>query len=250
MWAGEETGVSARREQQDESMAGFPREMAALVRQSNAGELAGRLALSSGDSSKRMFVEYMKSRSYAAVLTESERVMSADWAEVVCHAVKAAIGVKDANLCEAYTHQEASVEAFLRIFKTTTRQWLPILKQLLIDLRKLGDQVDRELRGQGKGTEACKLESAGRIMRKMLAQELRDEDNEKSVSRTNGALFVANQCMKVFFALNTLKHVKSLVLPPMMQVSEFSTPGKWLINDCLVSAAACLQHRASTHAHA
>ena len=77
-----------------------------------------------------------------------------------------------------------------------------------------------------------------------------DEDNEKSVSRTNGALFVANQCMKVFFALNTLKHVKSLVLPPMMQVSEFSTPGKWLINDCLVSAAACLQHRASTHAHA
>ena len=178
MWAGDETRVSARREQQDESMAGFPREMAALVRQSNAGELAGRLALSSGDSSKRMFVEYMKSRSYAAVLTESERVMSADWAEVVCHAVKAAIGVKDANLCEAYTHQEASVEAFLRIFKTTTRQWLPILKQLLIDLRKLGDQVDRELRGQGKGTEACKLESAGRIMRKMLAQELRDEDPE------------------------------------------------------------------------
>jgi hypothetical protein len=83
----------------------------------------------------------MKAKSYASVLSESERVMSADWAEVVCHSIKAAIGVNDANLTEAYTHQEASVEAFLRIFKTLTRPWLPILKQLLIDLRKLGSQV-------------------------------------------------------------------------------------------------------------
>lgn len=204
-------------------MAGFPREMAALVRQNNAVAIAQRLALSSADTSKRQFVDYMKTKSYAAVLSESERVMSADWAEVVCHAVKAAIGVHDKNLMEAYTHQEASVEAFLRIFKSLTRQWLPVLKQLLIDLRRLGDQVDKELRGEGKGTEACKLESAGRVMRKMLAQELRDEDNDKQVSRTNGALFVANQCNKVFFALNTLKHVKSLVLPPMMQVYEYPT---------------------------
>jgi len=35
----------------------------------------------------------MKTKSYTAVLSESERVMSADWAEVVCHSVKAAIGV-------------------------------------------------------------------------------------------------------------------------------------------------------------
>jgi len=44
-----------------------------------------------------------------------------------------------------------------------------------------------------------------------MLQELRDEDNDKHVARTQGALFVANQCNKVFFALNTLKHVKSLV---------------------------------------
>ena len=159
-------------------MAGFPREMAALVRQSNAAALAERLALTSADASKRQFVDYMKTKSYTAVLSESERVMSADWAEVVCHSVKAAIGVIDQNLCEAYMHQEASVEAYLRIFKTLTKQWLPVLKQLLIDLRKLGGQVDKELRADGKGTEACKLESAGRIMRKMLAQELRDEEND------------------------------------------------------------------------
>ena len=207
-------------------MAGFPREMAALVRQSNAAALAERLALTSADASKRQFVDYMKTKSYTAVLSESERVMSADWADVVCHSVKAAIGVIDQNLCEAYMHQEASVEAYLRIFKTLTKQWLPVLKQLLIDLRKLGGQVDKELRADGKGTEACKLESAGRIMRKMLAQELRDEENDKLVSRTQGALFVANQCNKVFFALNTLKHVRSLVLPPMMQVHEYPTPDR------------------------
>ena len=119
--------------------------MAALVRQNNAVAIAQRLALSSADTSKRQFVDYMKTKSYAAVLSESERVMSADWAEVVCHAVKAAIGVHDKNLMEAYTHQEASVEAFLRIFKSLTRQWLPVLKQLLIDLRRLGDQVRRPL---------------------------------------------------------------------------------------------------------
>jgi hypothetical protein len=124
-------------------MAGFPREMAALVRQNNAVAIAQRLVLSSGDTSKRQFVDYMKTKSYATVLSESERVMSADWAEVVCHAIKAAIGVNDKNLMEAYTHQEASVEAFLRIFKALTRQWLPVLKQLLIDLRRLGDQVRR-----------------------------------------------------------------------------------------------------------
>jgi len=96
-------------------------------------------------------------------------------------------------------------------------------KELLTPKPETLNQVDKELRGAGKGTEACKLESAGRVMRKMLAQELRDEDNEKHVSRTNGALFVANQCNKVFFALNTLKHVKSLVLPPTLQVGEYPT---------------------------
>ena len=38
-------------------MAGFPREMAALVRQNNAVAIAQRLVLSSGDTSKRQFVD-------------------------------------------------------------------------------------------------------------------------------------------------------------------------------------------------
>ena len=49
---------------------------------------------------------------------------------------------------------QASVEAFLRIFKTLTRQWLPILKQLLIDLRKLGAKVNKRI-GEG-GRERAK----------------------------------------------------------------------------------------------
>ncbi len=85
-------------------------------------------------------------------------------------------------------------------------------------------------------------------MRKMLAQELRDEDNDKQVSRTNGALFVANQCNKVcatsfgrlllmmsclpllvlgrsslFCIQYAHTHDMSLVLSPMMHVYHFVT---------------------------
>ncbi|EKX47317.1 hypothetical protein GUITHDRAFT_137501 [Guillardia theta CCMP2712] len=210
-------------------MSGYPREIAALIRSNNATAVASRLALTSRDSNKQQFVQYMATRSYQGVLGECERVMQADWAEVVCHAVKASLGKRDGNLAEAYTHQEAAVESFMRLFKNFNRMWLPVLKVLLIDLRRLGYQADKQLRSEGKATEANKLEGAGRIMRKSLAQELRDEDNDRDMSRTHGALFVANQCNKiseVFFALNTLKHVKSLVLPPMLSLDEYPTPDR------------------------
>jgi hypothetical protein len=57
-------------------------------------------------------------------------------------------------------------------------------------------------------------------MRKMLAQELRDEDNDKQVSRTNGALFVANQCNKVHLPLPL--HMTSC-LPPVF-LARLSLP--------------------------
>jgi hypothetical protein len=82
----------------------------------------------------------------------------------------------------------------------------------------VASEADSQTRASegGSSNESGCLEAAGRIMRKCLAQELRDEDNDKDVCRSWGALFVANQCNKIFFRLNTLKHVKSLVLPGMV----------------------------------
>mmetsp|Transcript_8543 Transcript_8543/g.20175 ORF Transcript_8543/g.20175 Transcript_8543/m.20175 type:complete len:405 (+) Transcript_8543:142-1356(+) len=206
--------------------ANFARECSALVRQSNAAALAGRLALASSDSPKRQFLDFLAARPYQAGFQECERCMQADWAELVCHSGKAAQCKRDGDLSTAFSHQEAAVEAFLRLFKQMDRSWIPILKVLLVDLRKLGAQADDNLRAQGKMEEANKLEGAGRMMRKSLAQEMRDEENDKEACRTHAALFVANQCNKVFFALNTLKHVKSLVLPPQVAVEEFPAPDR------------------------
>ena len=59
-----------------------------------------------------------------------------------CYSWKCALfGLTLKAFFQAYKHQEACVEAFLRIFKNLTRSWLPVLKRLLIDLRKLGAQV-------------------------------------------------------------------------------------------------------------
>jgi len=188
---------------------------------SNAKQLADRLALASGDTSKKQFLDWLATRNYTAALAQCESVMSAEWAEVVCHTVKAALSRRSGELLDAYTHQEAAFEAFLRVFKTLSRHWCPILRVLVIDLRRIGAQADAQQRERGNPAEAIKLEGAGRVMRKCLAQELRDDDNEHHMLRTFGALHVANQCQRVFFALNTLKHVKSLVLPPGLAVQEY-----------------------------
>eukprot|EP00290_Baffinella_frigidus_P012367 CAMPEP_0180162356 /NCGR_PEP_ID=MMETSP0986-20121125/29173_1 /TAXON_ID=697907 /ORGANISM="non described non described, Strain CCMP2293" /LENGTH=404 /DNA_ID=CAMNT_0022112821 /DNA_START=62 /DNA_END=1276 /DNA_ORIENTATION=- len=201
--------------------ATFAKEVAALIRNNNSMQLAQRLAIMSTDTSKKQFLDWLSTRTYGQGLSECERAMPDDWAEVVCHTVKAASLKRDGNLLDAYTHQEAAFEAFLRVFKTLSRHWCPILKVLVIDLRKLGAQADVQQRAKGQPEEAIKLEGAGRVMRKCLAQELRDDDNEHHQLRTYGALHVANQCQRVFFALNTLKHVKSLVLPPGLSVQEF-----------------------------
>jgi hypothetical protein len=87
--------------------------------------------------------------------------------------------------------QESAVEAFLRVFKSLTRIFIPVLKVLLVDLRRLAAQVimyqlfrvdtftvreldsvqaDRTLRQSGNAEDANKLEGAGRVMRKCLAQ--------------------------------------------------------------------------------
>jgi hypothetical protein len=39
--------------------------------------------------------------------------------------------------------QESAVEAFLRVFKSLTRIFIPVLKVLLVDLRRLAAQVSR-----------------------------------------------------------------------------------------------------------
>mmetsp|Transcript_34614 Transcript_34614/g.81117 ORF Transcript_34614/g.81117 Transcript_34614/m.81117 type:complete len:407 (+) Transcript_34614:15-1235(+) len=204
-------------------MAAFLREIAALIRNSNAQAIAQRLQLSSTDSPKRQYVDSLSSKSYQAANTECERQVSGDWAEVVCHSCLAASAVKQAKLDEACKHQEAAVEAFLRVFKTLTRAWLPVFYALLVDLRKIASDADAQAREADGGVpnESGCLEAAGRVMRKCLAQELRDEDNDKSICRSWGALFVANQCNKIFFRLNTLKHVKSLVLPTMVSIDEY-----------------------------
>mmetsp|Transcript_36003 Transcript_36003/g.88595 ORF Transcript_36003/g.88595 Transcript_36003/m.88595 type:complete len:404 (+) Transcript_36003:126-1337(+) len=199
----------------------FVKEVAALVRNSNAPAIAERLKLSSSDSSKRIYVDALKTKTYQAALAECERLLTHDWAELVCHSAFAASGKKLGKLDEGFKHQEAAVEAFLRVFKTLNRSFLPVFYALLIDLRKFGTDADRQARENGKAMETSHLEAAGRIMRKCLAQELKDEDNDRDKSRSWGALHVANQCNKIFFRLNTLKHVKSLVLPQVVTIDEY-----------------------------
>ena len=180
------------------SMAtGFLKEISALIRNSNASQVASRLSLISSDSPKRSFLDVLATRSYQvshaqtksrksklsfgvqAGLEECERAMSDDWAEVVCHSVFAALRKRNGQLAEACAHQvtpfaclvlhtcwqiaasyalnptytmvllilhfgpqESAVEAFLRVFKSLTRIFIPVLKVLLVDLRRLASQVE------------------------------------------------------------------------------------------------------------
>ncbi len=44
--------------------------------------------------------------------------------------------------------QESAVEAFLRVFKSLTRIFIPVLKVLLVDLRRLAAQVKMDFIGE------------------------------------------------------------------------------------------------------
>jgi hypothetical protein len=126
-------------------MAAFPKEISALIRSTNAAAIATRLQLSSSDSSKRQFVDSLVSKQYQArarpchkkrssgflyfsaadhwivwytraspdglsdflqaTLSECERAMQHDWAELVCHCAHAALGKKTNKLDDAFKHQ-------------------------------------------------------------------------------------------------------------------------------------------------
>ena len=136
--------------------------------------------------------------------------MSDDWAEVVCHSVFAALRKRNGQLAEAYAHQVPpnffEVEIFLT--KVLTNRNLPsrhflecsslllgylflcsksswstsVVWQARLDFCFKSEitgistlfifyfKADRALRQSGNAEDANKLEGAGRVMRKCLAQ--------------------------------------------------------------------------------
>lgn len=87
-------------------------------------------------------------------------------------------------------------------------------------------------------------------MRQCLAEDCRDHDNPPSTSRHWAALFIANQCLKTFFKLNSLKHGKALTLPAAPTLDQFPMSEKvtyrffkgrlLLMDESLVEAEAAL----------
>lgn len=52
------------------------------ARRSNSMQLAQRLAIMSTDTSKKQFLDWLSTRTYGQGLSECERAMPDDWAEV------------------------------------------------------------------------------------------------------------------------------------------------------------------------
>jgi hypothetical protein len=141
--------------------------------------------------------------------------------EITAYLIQASLDVYGQNFKQAFTAMNAAVGAFHRFFADQKEQnWtLPILYQMLLDLRRLARISDKAQTALFKhnskvnnpiGERSC-LEIAADTYMQCFRTCVADTRASINCSKKWGILFITNQLFKIYFMINKLHLLKPLI---------------------------------------
>lgn len=111
------------------------------------------------------------------------------------------------NASHSYAAAVQALSVFARDFRSSDSAWgVPVLCQLVRGLRRAADGADTAARAAGR--KPSSLEDAGRQLQSVFPATFGASLREKRLA----TLFVVNSAFKIYFALNTLRLCKNMIL--------------------------------------
>jgi hypothetical protein len=68
------------------------------------------------------------------------------------------------------------------------------------------------------------MQDVGRMLRHLLVDDLRDQDNPPHLSRVQAALFAVNQSIRLLIKLNAIRNIRMLSLPSTPPFDSYPLP--------------------------
>ncbi|CAE6451760.1 unnamed protein product [Rhizoctonia solani] len=146
------------------------------------------------------------------------------WSEIVIAYSQVLVHANKMNWQEAYKEQSAAFQAFLRYFITQTRWVLPVLKQLLHDLKVIAELADEQAFKANIKAPSC-MEDTARLANKAFSNCVTDRTSSPSESRKWGIYYVVGIVMKCYFRVNRIALSRNIIraihantdIPPLEQ---------------------------------
>ncbi|KDN44012.1 hypothetical protein RSAG8_05744, partial [Rhizoctonia solani AG-8 WAC10335] len=120
------------------------------------------------------------------------------WSEIIIAHSQVLVHANKMNWQEAYKEQSAAFQAFLRYFVTQTRWVLPVLKQMLQDLKTIAELADEQAFKANTKAPSC-MEDTARLANKAFSNCVTDRTSSPSESRKWGIYYVVGIVMKCYF---------------------------------------------------
>lgn len=149
------------------------------------------------------------------------------WSEIVIAYSQVLLHANKRNWQEAYKEQSAAFQAFLRYFVTQTRWVLPVLKQMLQDLKTIAEFADEQAFKANVKAPSC-MEDTARLANKAFSNCVTDRTSAPSESRKWGIYYVVGIVMKCYFRVNRIALSRNIMraihanadIPPLAQYSR------------------------------
>ncbi|KAF8685612.1 PCI domain [Rhizoctonia solani] len=150
--------------------------------------------------------------------------MEYPWSEIIIAYSQVLVHTNKMNWQEAYKEQSAAFQAFLRYFITQTRWVLPVLKQMLQDLKTIAELADEQAFKANTKAPSC-MEDTARLANKAFSNCVTDRTSSPSESRKWGIYYVVGIVMKCYFKVNRIALSRNIMraihanadIPPLEQ---------------------------------
>ncbi|KAF8607001.1 hypothetical protein BDV93DRAFT_604299 [Ceratobasidium sp. AG-I] len=156
--------------------------------------------------------------------TKYDSTIEYPWSEIAIAYSQVLLHAKDSNWAEAYKEQSAVFQAFLRYFVTQTRWVLPVLQELLRDLKTIAEFADEQAFRANVKAPSC-MEDTARLANKAFSNCVTDRTSSPSESRKWGIYHVVGVVMKCYFKVNRITLSRNIIraihantdIPPLSQ---------------------------------
>ncbi|KAB5595850.1 Protein CSN12 [Ceratobasidium theobromae] len=146
------------------------------------------------------------------------------WSEIIIAYSQVLLHASKRNWQEAYKEQSAVFQAFLRYFVTQTRWVLPVLRQLLQDLKTIAEFADEQAFKANVKAPSC-MEDTARLANKAFSNCVTDRTSASTESRKWGIYYVVGIVMKCYFRVNRITLSRNIMraihanadIPPLEQ---------------------------------
>ncbi len=135
--------------------------------------------------------------------------LDAPYGEIFYSHFQALVCIAANNYIDAYANYVSLFGSFTRAFGESEGNWmLPVLRQLVVNIRQIATLADHTLMRKGMKTE--KLADAEREIKRVFPLCMTDR-SQLAVSKKWGSLLIINNLFKIYFHMNNLRLCKNLI---------------------------------------